>query len=117
MSDVKSTLPLTEAFYYILLALYIAPAHGYAIMQQTAQISNKRVLLGAGTLYTALNTLLHKGLISLLEAAPETDTRRKVYSITDIGREVMLQELYRLEELVKNGKDVMIANGGYFDAE
>ena len=44
---------LTEAVYYILLAL-VEPMHGYGIMQQTAALSKGRVRLSAGTLYGAL---------------------------------------------------------------
>jgi len=95
--------PLTEAFYYILLSLYAGPAHGYAIMQMTQQISDSCVSLGAGTLYTALNTLLKKGLIELSDEPDEVDSRRKVYALTQDGSEILRQELQRLERLVENG--------------
>ena len=49
---------LTESTYYILLSLY-HPQHGYGIMQQTEQLSGGRVRLAAGTLYGALNSLMH----------------------------------------------------------
>ena len=58
---------LTEAVYYILLAL-LSPLHGYGIMQNVEQLSNGRVKLAAGTLYGAINTLLEKGwIVSLRE--------------------------------------------------
>ena len=40
---------LTEAVYYILLAL-ITPLHGYGIMQRTAELSGGRLVISAGTL-------------------------------------------------------------------
>ena len=67
---------LTEAVYYILLAL-VEPIHGYGIMQQTATLSNGRVRLSAGTLYGALASLLDKGWI---EQLPE-EGRKKGYII------------------------------------
>lgn len=100
-------LPLTEAFYYILLSLYTAPAHGYAIMQQTEQMSADRVVLGAGTLYTALNTLLKKGLIMPSKSPSEGDSRRKVYAITKTGREVLCEEIERLQAMVQNGRKIV----------
>lgn len=91
---------LTEAVYYILLAL-VEPMHGYGIMQQTATLSNGRVRLSAGTLYGALASLLDKGWI---EQLPE-EGRKKGYLITKAGREVLEQELQRLTELVENGRN------------
>ncbi|NLL23820.1 MAG: PadR family transcriptional regulator, partial [Tissierellia bacterium] len=40
---------LTEAVYYILIAL-MQPMHGYGIMQKTEELSGGRVRLAAGTL-------------------------------------------------------------------
>ena len=95
---------LTEAVYYILLAL-VEPLHGYGIMQRTAQLSSGRLVISAGTLYGALSTLLEKGWIEQLEAV--ADSRKKEYRITPIGRVVLEQELVRLEELVKNGVQIL----------
>lgn len=93
---------LTEAVYYILLAL-LEPMHGYGIMQQTAALSKERVRLSAGTLYGALASLLEKGWI---EQLPE-EGRKKDYRITQAGREVLEQELARLAELLENGRNVL----------
>ena len=95
---------LTEAVYYILLAL-IEPLHGYGIMQRTAQLSKGRLVISAGTLYGALSTLLEKDWIEQMEAV--ADSRKKEYRITPIGRVVLEQELSRLEELVKNGVQIL----------
>ena len=95
---------LTEAVYYILLAL-IEPLHGYGIMQRTSQLSGGRLIILAGTLYGALSTLLDKGWIEQLEVL--ADSRRKEYKITAEGRAVLEQELARLEELVNNGKQIL----------
>ena len=97
-----TTNALTEAVYYILLAL-IEPKHGYGIMQQTAELSGGRLSLSAGTLYGALASLQEKGWI---EPLPE-EGRKKEYRITDRGREVLLQEVERLTELVENGKQLL----------
>lgn len=95
---------LTEAVYYILLSLYV-PRHGYGIMRQTENLSKGRVRLAAGTLYGALNNLYNKGWI---EALPEEDgSRRKGYKLTNEGLRVLKGEVFRLEELVNNGKLVL----------
>ena len=95
---------LTEAVYYILLAL-VEPLHGYGIMQQTARLSNGRLIISAGTLYGAISTLLEKGWIR--QVANVSDSRRKEYIITTAGRAVLVTELDRLRELVANGEKIL----------
>lgn len=99
----NTTAALTEAIYYILLALQ-EPMHGYGIMQKTSAMSRGRLVLSAGTLYGAISNLLEKGWIMPCGESSETDGRRKMYSITDKGQEILVAELDRLEELVQNGR-------------
>lgn len=100
----KEHVPLTEAVYYILLALK-KPMHGYAIMQYIAEISHERINMGPGTLYGAIKTLLEKKWIELIDR--DAGSRKKEYVLTDIGREVVFTEMIRLEELLNNGKRIM----------
>ncbi|AFQ45383.1 PadR family transcriptional regulator [Desulfosporosinus meridiei] len=94
---------LTEAVYYILLALH-SPMHGYGIMQYVKELSNDRVNLGPGTLYGAINTLIEKGWIKALSSPG--NSRKKEYEITLKGRETVLLEIERLEELLAHGKKI-----------
>ena len=95
---------LTEAVYYILLSSF-EPMHGYGIMQNVEKLSAGRVRLAAGTLYGAINTLLEKHWI---EALPiEENSRKKKYSITDEGKNILDQELKRLRELLRNGEIII----------
>lgn len=94
--------PLTEAFYYILLALR-NPNHGYGITQEIEQLTEGRVLLGAGTLYGALQTMEKRGWITVYSQDTES-RKKKEYIITDLGRRAFAREYSRLEELVKNGR-------------
>jgi DNA-binding PadR family transcriptional regulator len=94
---------LTEAVYYILLALY-EPMHGYGIMQKTEALSCGRVRLAAGTLYGALSTLLEKGWIRAVDS--ETNSRKKAYQITDVGKSTVNSEMARLSELLENGRKI-----------
>lgn len=99
----NTTAALTEAIYYILLALQ-EPLHGYGIMQKTSTMSKGRLILSAGTLYGAISNLLEKEWIHPCGESSDTDGRRKLYQITEKGQEVLLAELERLEELVENGR-------------
>lgn len=95
---------LTEAVYYILLSL-LNPLHGYGIMQNVENLSNGRVKLAAGTLYGAINTMLEKRWIFALEG--EKSSRKKEYQITETGKEVLIDELARLRELLENGENIL----------
>jgi DNA-binding PadR family transcriptional regulator len=99
--SIKNNNPaLTEAVYYILLSL-LEPLHGYGIIQNVIDLTDNRVDLAPGTLYGALNTLQEKGLIKPYQS--DDDSRRKEYVITKLGEEILLTDLSRLKELVKNG--------------
>jgi DNA-binding PadR family transcriptional regulator len=99
----KEQIALTEAVYYILLSLY-EPLHGYGIMQNVEELSDKRVKLAPGTLYGALNTLLEKNWIESLPG--EKNKRKKEYLITTLGKAIVDNEIIRLKELVKNGTKI-----------
>ncbi len=100
----NNNIALTEAVYYILLSV-IKPNHGYGIMQVTGELTNGRLIISAGTLYGALNTLLERGWIKLLITAD--NSRRKEYVITEEGRQILRAELKRLHELVDNGRKIL----------
>ena len=103
MGNIKGSIVLTEAVYYILLSLYV-PMHGYGIMQNVMALSEGRVNLAAGTLYGAINTLLEKEFIIAL--AGKANSRKKEYEITESGKVVIRNEIERLRELIKNGEKI-----------
>ena len=92
--------PLTDAVFYILLALR-RPNHGYGVVQQVEKMTGGRLILGPGTLYGALNQLTEKGWIELY-SQQTTSRKKKEYVITPQGREVFAKELERLEEMLRN---------------
>ena len=69
--------PLTEAFFYILLALR-RPNHGYGIIQEVEQLTDGRVALGPGTLYGALQTLQKRGWIQIYSVDTESRKKKRV---------------------------------------
>ena len=107
MPDNNERIALTEAVYYILLSLY-DPMHGYGIMQNVAVLSKGRVNLAAGTLYGAINTLLERQWIRAFPG--EASSRKKEYEITDVGKEIVKNELLRLQELIENGQETVGRN-------
>lgn len=95
-------LPLTETIYYVLLAL-IEPAHGYAIMQKVEELSSGQVRLAAGTMYGAIENLQKKKLIMSL---PSDDPRRKVYTITELGKDVLYADYQRMQFMLKTTEHI-----------
>ncbi|MBS7525119.1 helix-turn-helix transcriptional regulator [Fusibacter paucivorans] len=99
---------LTETTFLVLLAVY-QPNHGYGIMQFIDNETNGRVVLGAGTLYGALNTLVKKKWIRLVDS--ERDNKKKTYVITAIGREKAEEELKRMKAVLKLAASIVKGDG------
>ena len=91
--------PMTEAMYYVLLAL-VNPNHGYKLMAAIEQVSNGRIKMGPGTLYGVLTRLQKDNLIEILS----DDGRRKTYAITKEGRAALKAEYERLIDMIQDGK-------------
>jgi DNA-binding PadR family transcriptional regulator len=102
--NITKFLPLTETTYYILLSL-CEPLHGYGIMLQVKDLSAGNVDIAPGTLYGALENLKKQGLIHLV--AEDTEKRRKVYSLSELGRQVLQMEFTRMQTLVSVSKPIL----------
>lgn len=102
--NLQKFLPMTETTYYILLSL-LEPLHGYGIMQQVKDYSAGTVELAPGTLYGALENLKKQKLIQLMDEG--SNKRRKVYQLTELGREVLGLEYKRLSTLVDISKQLL----------
>lgn len=109
INKIKKYSPLTETTFYILIAL-LEPLHGYGVMQKVEKLSTGRIKLGPGTLYGALGNLLEAKMIEL-ESGNGTNNRRKVYHIKNLGINMIKYEIKRLEEMLKNGKDLIRKKG------
>lgn len=90
---------LTEPMYYILLAL-TEECCGVDIMDQVSVLSAGRVKVGPGTLYAMLSKFEDNNII----CRTKEEGRRKWYCITDVGREMLLQEYERLQVMVEDGR-------------
>ncbi|MBQ3390703.1 MAG: PadR family transcriptional regulator [Firmicutes bacterium] len=91
--------PMTESGFYILYCLQ-TPQHGYGISQQVKRMSGGAVVISAGTMYGTLSKMEKDGLIRFYCE----EEKRKLYQITDLGREILDIEIRRIERLYKNSK-------------
>ena len=100
--EVQDYLPLTETSFFIILSLATAPKHGYAIMKEVEAMSETRVVLATGTLYSSLRRMLEDGWIErVTDNNSAADNReRKLYQLTSHGRRILEAEISRLKKLV-----------------
>lgn len=100
-TDSRTFLPLTPHAFHVLLALSDEPRHGYGIIRDVSDHTAGAVTLRTGTLYTLLQRLVDEQLVrptAPLEA--DSDPRRRYYTLTTLGRDVLSAEARRLETLV-----------------
>lgn len=102
MIILEKNIPLTEALFYILLAVR-KPNHGYGITQEVEELTDNRVTLGPGTLYGAIQSLVKKGWIQIYSEDTES-RKKKEYLITEKGRLIFNEEVKRLKELLHNAE-------------
>lgn len=87
---------MQEATFLILTALAAGSQHGYGIITDVAQISDGRVRLRAGTLYSALDRLRLDGLIRVDREEIVEGRLRRYYRLTPEGTRQLAAEAARL---------------------
>ena len=97
----KVYVPMTETSFCILLCLR-EQNHGYGIVQKVKIITNGEIILTPGTMYGTLSKMEKDGLIQFVKE----EDKRKIYSITELGREVLEIEFQRIERLYRNMKEM-----------
>lgn len=92
---------LTQPMYYVLLSLK-EKRHGYEIMQYIEWLTEGRVKVGPGTLYSLLSRFEEDGYIKMVS----DDANKKTYLIQELGQEAVDQEVERLELLLNDAARV-----------
>ena len=87
----KVYVPMTETGFYILLCLG-EENHGYGIIQRVEP----------GTMYGSLSKMEKDGLIAFVRE----EDKRKLYRLTDLGRQVLELESRRIARLYRNMREV-----------
>ena len=96
----KVYVPMTETGFYILLCLR-EEMHGYSIVQKVEKLTEGQIRLTPGTMYGSLFKMEKDGLISFVRE----EDKRKIYVITDLGKQVLSLEMARIERLYRNMKE------------
>lgn len=82
---------LTEQMFYTLLCLK-EECYGMDILDRVPSMTDYRVNVGSGTLYTLLEQFLEEGMIR----ETKVEGRRRSYILTDKGKEMLDKECARL---------------------
>ncbi|MDE6471088.1 MAG: PadR family transcriptional regulator [Eubacterium sp.] len=97
----KVYVPMTETGFYILLCLR-EEAHGYSIVQQVEKLTDGEIRISPGTMYGSLSKMEKDGLIRFVRE----EDKRKIYRITDLGRQVLDLEINRIKRLYRTISEV-----------
>ena len=101
------TSELTPQRFQILLSLADQPRHGYAIMADVLERTDRRMKLWPGVLYGSLKRLTEAGLVEETSApddAPRDRMERRFYRITAEGRRSLQAEAARLAAYVETAR-------------
>jgi transcriptional regulator len=85
----------------ILRTLRTGPAHGWAIAERIAQISQDVLQVNQGSLYPALHRLEHRGWIDADWRVSELGRRAKYYRLTASGRRRLSVEASEWERMAE----------------
>lgn len=101
-------LPLRPVEFQVLVSLSQGDRHGYAILQEVETRGAGGAVPGLATLYRAIVRLEKEGLIARAKDGPVdiTDERRRIYTLTRLGRAVVDAEARRLAPMVDLVKGV-----------
>ena len=91
---------ISEPVLLILLSLADQPRHGYAILQDTAKMSDGSVRLSTGTLYGALRRLLEEGWIERFKDG-DNSRGKQAYRLTSLGQRNLQQVVHRMKQLTR----------------
>ena len=91
---------MTETGFYILFCLQ-KERHGYSITQKVKQLTEEQLSISPGTMYGTLAKMEKDGLIAFVRE----EEKRKLYSITKLGSQILELEIQRIERLYRNSKE------------
>ena len=100
----ESRLPLKELELLVLLAVYGAPLHGYALLSAVAGQSNGFIAPGPASLYRTIAQLFEEGLLEEAGGRHDDDPRRRYFQASMQGRAVARAELKRLAALLTSAR-------------
>lgn len=97
----KVYVPMTETGFYILLC-FREESHGYNVIRKVEELTGGEIRISPGTMYGSLSKMEKDGLIHFVRE----EEKRKIYVISDLGRQVLELEMKRIERLYRTMMEV-----------
>lgn len=88
---------MTETGFYILMCLQ-KESHGYSVIQEVDALTGGEIRISPGTMYGSLSKMEKDGLIRFVRE----EDKRKLYVITELGKQVLELETKRIKRLYQN---------------
>ncbi len=103
MPSAHDFIPLNPRDYLVLFSLTAEERHGYGIVKEVENHSAGSVRMDPSNLYRSLKRLINNGLVEESEPRSDdnSDERRRFYSLTSLGRDVVSAEAERLSRLTE----------------
>ena len=95
---------IREPTFWILTALAGGRHHGYALIAETARLSESSVSLKVPTLYAALDRLGEEGLVAIDGEEVVDGRKRRYYRLTDKGAKALENHASRLESSARQAR-------------
>ncbi|MFO7990925.1 MAG: PadR family transcriptional regulator [Thermoplasmata archaeon] len=99
--------------FLILRVVCEEPMHGYGVIKRIEELSEGRHEIKSGTMYTTLRRMEKKGLLKSSWKESDTGPDKRVYSITEEGREHLKSWL----EIIKERKRMMEKMTSFYEKE
>jgi DNA-binding PadR family transcriptional regulator len=113
--DIASFLPLPPRDYLVLFALTDGERHGYGIVKDVEALTEGLVTLDPSNLYRSIKRLIDDGLVAESSQRSTTagaEERRRYYSITSFGKDVVAAEAERFSQLADAARSRRLIPGG-----
>jgi DNA-binding PadR family transcriptional regulator len=103
-ADPTALLPLHPLAFQVLLILMEGECHGYGIAKAIEAKDARLGRIYPTNLYRRLRDMVRDGLIQESKAAGDDGSRRSTFEITQLGRQVAVEEAHRLESAVADAR-------------
>lgn len=112
--DTPLPFKMTAAVFHVLLSLVDQDAHAYGIMKSVEKRTTGAVRIAPGSLHFTIGKLLDAGMVeeSAGPGEPGEDERRKYFTLTSYGREVVSREATLMAEIVEFARERDLIVGG-----
>ncbi len=95
---------MREQTFLVMTALADGPRHGYALIEEIAELSAGRLTLRPGSLYATLERLTGEGLVQVECEEVVSGRLRRYFTLTDMGARRLSERATQLAEASREAR-------------